>query len=175
MELLSTFDASRAGDLTIVRHGWVRPYFTLTDGINTYGELTYIVKWRKTGNLKMAGQNWIIEPQKLFKREIIVKDSLIGQPVSIVKTSLWREQSTLMFPESQVLTFKREGVFSKKHSWYSEQYGKLLTIESKLMSNKTPFKITLEPNAPKNNINLVLITFIGVHLILLRRAHAAAH
>jgi hypothetical protein len=174
MEQFKILDPNYAGELNIIKDGWVNPIFTLTDEINIYGKLSYSGLWRRTGNVEASGQNWTIEPQKLFKREIFVKNPLTAQVITIIKTSRWRGLVTLEFPDGQTFQFKRDNIFSKIQSWYNEQYGNVLSIESKIWSSKQPFKIIPGLNVPKNNINLVLMTFIGVHLILLRRAHAAA-
>jgi hypothetical protein len=174
MEQVSVFDPTKANALVIVRNGLFNPSFTMTDGVNIYGRLSYLRVWRRRGNVEMAHQNWTIEPQKLFSRETIAKSQSMAQTITITKTDLWRGNNIVEFSNGQRFEFKRDSIFSRKQLCYNEQHVNILTIESKPFSYKQPFKIICEPNTSKNNINFVLIAFIGVHLILLRKAHAAA-
>ncbi|HTE00131.1 MAG TPA: hypothetical protein VK668_12645 [Mucilaginibacter sp.] len=174
MEQFSILDPNRSGELNIVKDGWINPSFTLTDGINTYGKLSYTRWWRRTGTVETARQSWVIEPQKLFSRKILIKEQSTAQTITITKTNPWLGLVNLELPDGQIFQFKRESIFSKTQSWYNEQFGNILSVESRLFSYKQPFKIILGQNIPADKINLVLMAFIGVHLILLRRAHAAA-
>lgn len=175
MEQLSVLDPNRVSELTVTKAGWLNPIYTLTDGINIYGSLSYGWDWRRTGKLETAQQTWLIEPQRLFRRNIIVKEPSTGQIITIIKRNLWRGEVNLEFPDGRILVFKRQGFFSRTHSWYSEQYGNILNIVSGLNSLKQPFKVMSEPNMSPTSFNLTLIAFIGVHLILLQRSHAMAH
>lgn len=174
MEQFNILDPVRAGELKIIKNGWFRPFYTLTDDINIYGKLSYSGTWRKSGTIESFGENWIIKPQKFFKRDIIITDPSTAQTITVIKTSPWRGMVTLELPDGRILQFKRDGLFSKIQYWYNEQYGNILSVESKIWSTNQPFRIIPEINAPKNNINLILLAFTGVHLILIRRAHAAS-
>ena len=174
MEQFSILDPNRSGELNIVKDGWVNPSFALTDDINIYGKLSYSGRWRKTGIVETARQSWTIEPQKLFSRTILVKEVSTAQTITMIKMSAWRGLVSLELPDGQIVQFKRDSIFSKVQSWYNEQFGNILSVESKIWSNKQPFKIIPGQNIPTDKLNLVLMAFIGVHLILLRRAHAAA-
>lgn len=175
MDTFSVLEGNQQAELTVLRNGWLNPVFTLTDGINTFGKLSYGWDWRRTGKLESARQNWLIHPQKLFRRIIFASDLLTGQQVRIAKTGLFSWINKAEFPDGQTLFFKRDGIFSRTHTWYSEQYGDILIIESSLNRFKQPFKIIPVSNMLKNSIDPVLITFLGVNSILVQRSHSAAH
>ena len=174
MEQFNSFDPNSAGELNIVRNGWFYPSFILTDGVNKYGKLSYTYNWRRVGIIETAQQCWNIEFGKLFTRDILINDASTGQTIAVVKTTLWRGKVSLEFTDGQTLLFRREGIFSRKHIWYSEQYGNLLSTESRLFSFKQPFKVRPEQSTFKNYDYLVLLAFLSVHLILIRRARVAA-
>ncbi|HVV55891.1 MAG TPA: hypothetical protein VHC47_11220 [Mucilaginibacter sp.] len=174
MEMLSTLDLSRAGELTIAKAGWVNPVFTLSDNMRTYGRLSYGWDWRRTGKLESAKQTWLIRPQRLFRRSIIVDDPQTGQTIRITRRNIWKNIAEAEFPDGQTIDFKRNGVFSKTHTWRIGEYNNILDIESRLRSYKQPFRIIPGAGSSGNNIDLILLAFIGVHLILLQRSHAVA-
>jgi hypothetical protein len=80
----------------------------------------------------------------------------------------------LEFPDGQTVRFRRGPLFSRKHFWFNEQYGNMLTIETALFGLKRPFKVNVEPGIFKNHDYLLLMAFLSVHLILMRRRRAAA-
>jgi len=173
MEQFTLFNPGFTAEADIVRSGWFNPDFTLTDGLNIYGRLSYR-GWRRVGLIETSRESWTIEPGRLFTRDLIINDASTGQNIAVLKTTLWRGRVTLEFAGGQTFAFVRGPFFSRKHFWFSVQYGNLLTIETSRFSLKRPFKLTFDQGTFKNPAWLILMTFIGVQLITMRRAHAAA-
>jgi len=161
-------------ELYVERQGWFRPSFTLTDGINTFGELSYTGFWKNIALVEAANQSWtIVHPQKLFGRDIFINETASGQAIATIKTTAWRGIVTLEFTDGQVFRFTRQGIFSQVMRWDSEQFGPVLSITTKAFGFKKPFTVSLEQDVFKNKNHAVLMAFTGIYLILLRRAQAA--
>jgi hypothetical protein len=58
MEQFKLFDPRLAAELSIVKNGWFNPSFTLIDGLNEYGKLSYTLGWRRTGMIASLQQSW---------------------------------------------------------------------------------------------------------------------
>jgi hypothetical protein len=175
MEDIRLYKPDTGTELFVTKSSWLYPSYTLTDDVNIYGELSYSGFWRRAGLVETASKSWIIEYRGFFSRDILVNDNSTGETVAIAKTSAWRGDVTMEFADGQVLSFIREGLFSRTQLWYSGEVGNVLSVQSKLFSYKRPFIIVPMQNVLKNNNYLVLLTFVSIHLILIRRARAAAH
>jgi len=168
------FDPAVAGELNIVRDGLFTPSFTLTDGVNHFGELSYAGNWRRVGLVETNQKSWTIAFGKLFSRDLLINETLTGETIAVVKTSLWRGRVSVEFTDGQRFFFIREGIFSGKQCWYSEQYGNVVSIKSRPFGYKRPFTVNFEQGPYHYSNYLLLLTFLSVHLILIRRRRAAA-
>jgi len=161
-------------ELFVERQGWFNPSYTLTDGMNTFGELSYTGVWKNIGLVEAANQSWTIERvRKFFSRDILINETANGQAIAIIKTTAWRGIVTLEFTDGQVFRFTRQGLFSQVTQWDSEQYGPVLSIRTKAFGFKKHFTVGLQQDVFKNKNYAVLMAFTGVYLILVRRAQAA--
>jgi len=170
MEQFSVFDPDHAGDLVVEKKGIPYPVFTLTDGVKTYGELSYLDGWQRI--IKTAQHNWKFASGKSFPRDILIIDTLTGETTAVVKTSFWLARISIVFADGQTFKFIRSTVFSKKPRWYNEQYGTVLHTECQLFSFKQTFKVIPEQSTFKNNDYLLIMAFLSVHLTLMRRVSA---
>jgi hypothetical protein len=56
---------SEASELTVIRHGFFRSWYELTDGQFIYGKLSYVGWTRPTAILETASNRWEIVPKGL--------------------------------------------------------------------------------------------------------------
>jgi hypothetical protein len=173
MNPYTLFDITRVNQLTVIKNGVFCPDFQLTDGANIYGKLYFKSWFKKTGYIDTANGNWIVKKKGTFCNDVLLIDTM-GNLVATTKTNVWKGNVTLNFPDNTSLKFKCNGWFSKIRSWYSEAYGNLLNIDMKIFSNKTPFIISFDPAIAKITLNPLLLAFMGINVILIRRTQAAA-
>jgi hypothetical protein len=174
MESINLYKPDAGAELFVTKSSWFYRSYTLTDDLNVYGQLTYSGFWQSVGLVEAANQSWTIERAGLFTRDVLINEVPGGETVAVLKTSARRGVVTLEFADGQVFRFIRKSFFSPVQLWYSEQYGDILSITSKFFSYKRPFIIGPRHNVLKNSNYLVLLTFISIHLILIRRAGKAA-
>jgi hypothetical protein len=174
MGLFTLFDPANCPGLNVKQNGWLRPYFTLTNGIDIYGQLSYAGVWRSVGTIMTANQNWTVQQPKLFNRDILINDLSTNETIAVIKTTPWRGRVTLEFKDGQVLSLQRDGLFSRRLFWYHQQYGNVLTVTTSNFSYDRAFEILPGQNIFNNSDYLILLAFISVHIILIRRAAGAA-
>jgi len=172
MEQFSLFDSNHTGDLVVLEKGRPYPTFTLTDGIKVYGELSYPNNSQRMINA--AQHSWAFGPGKYFSRSIVLNDVSTGQTIAVVKTSFCLARITLEFTDGQIFKFHRPFVFTKKPRWSNEQFGNVLSIEWRPFSIKLDFKVIPELTPFRNNDHLLLMTFVSVHLMIMRKIKAGA-
>ncbi len=170
MEQFSVFDPGHAGDLIVEKKAIPYLTFTLTDGVKTYGELSYSGDWQRT--IKTAQHTWKFASGRSFPRDILIIDTLTEETTAVVKTSFWLARINIEFANGQTFKFIRSTVFSKKPQWYNEQFGNVLSTECQLFSIKQTFKVIPEQSSFKNNDYLLIMAFLSVHLTLMRRVSA---
>ena len=170
MEPFSVFDPGYAGDLVVEKKGMPYPAFTLTDGVNIYGELSYLSNGQRI--IKTAQHTWKFGSGKSFPRDILIIDVLTEETVAVVKTSFWLARISIEFAAGPTFRFIRSTVFSKRPRWYNEEFGNVLSTECQLFSIKQTFKVIPEQSSFKNNDDLLIMTFLSVHLTLMRRVSA---
>ncbi|HZY39661.1 MAG TPA: hypothetical protein VFE53_23560 [Mucilaginibacter sp.] len=166
MEQFSSFDPSYTGDLVVSQKGTSSTY-TLTDGMKDYGELSYPNDRLRI--IKTAQHNWNFVPGKSYKPDIVINDMLTGQTIAVAKTSTWGSKITVEFTDGQIFKFHRPFVFTKKPYWHNEQFGNVLSFEYEPVHLKLHFKVMPEQSAFRNNDHLLIMTFLAVHLVAMRR------
>lgn len=174
MESLKNYIANSHGELTVTKNGWFYPCWSLTDGVNIYGELSYTGNWKRKGLIKTAGLNWLICPKGIFSRTLLVNEQSSGQTVAAITTTPWKGRVTIEFIDGRIFCLKRQGIFSRINFWQNEQNGDTLTIESKRFSYKQPFIINPGVMQFKNDAELAILSFAGIYIILRRNEQAAA-
>jgi hypothetical protein len=170
MEQFNVFDPGHAGDLEVLEEKMPYPTFTLTDGIRTYGQLQYFANGQRT--IDTAQHSWRFGFGKSFPNDILINDTSTGQTFAIVKTSFWLARITVEFVDGQIFKFIHKTTLSKNARWYSEEFGNVLSTECQLFSFKQQFKVIPEQSSFKNNEYLLLMAFLSVHLVLMRRVGA---
>jgi hypothetical protein len=174
MNYYSKFDISTVPELTIVKTGVFNPSYELTSGSYSYGKMYFKGWFKRIGYIETANGNWVFQQKRSYYNDLIVSDAN-GQAIATTKaTNIWNRGTTITFADGMAIELRRNGgVFSKIKSWYSEDYGSLLNIESKAWSAKTPFIVSFEPIITKTNINPLLLAFMSASIIITRRQQAA--
>ena len=174
MENYRPLDQIRVNELTVIRHGFVRPYYTVTDGQFVYGRLSYTGWFRPKGNLESAHNSWQITPKGLFSRVLLINTGDIDQIIGEVKPEAWSRKIKLEMTNGFDAFFTVKKLFSRTYTMMNAQHGEIFNIETKLWKMKVPFKITFEPAVAKSITDMPLLLLLGVYLVLMRQQQAAA-
>jgi hypothetical protein len=171
--MYSPFSAS-ARTLKVVRRGWFRASFTLTDGKVTYGELTYSTFFRRKASVKTASVSWTFQ-NKFLSRKISITDqngSLAGE----LRSKWFSRNTELTLTNGAVFTFLLKSFWKRRYFWADIKGNEVLGFKPNFFS-KNILNVDVEKNLLPDETNL-LLAFLGTHLIILkrrRRAAAAAH
>ncbi|GAB3930482.1 hypothetical protein [Mucilaginibacter myungsuensis] len=174
MESFRPFDQVRVNELTVIRHGFVRPCYTLTDGQFVYGKLSYTGWFKPTGVLETATNSWHITPKGLFSRTLYISMPDVDQVIGEVRPELWGRKIKLEMTNGFDAFFTMKKVFSRTYTMMNAQHGDLFDIETKLWKMKTPFKISFDPIVSKAVTDMPLLFLLGIYLVLMRQQQAAA-
>jgi hypothetical protein len=167
-------DMLRATELYVVRKGWFKPIYTLTDGQFDYGRISCIGTFTRDKNMETAGARFTIKPKGFFGKEVDLINQDSGEVVGCYRKNSWETRIALEM-NSGLSTFlkKGKGIFSRKMIWTDDQNGDYLEIKH-CGRFARPFKIKIEPNSIKTKLPLALLTLIGVNFMLVREAQAAS-
>ncbi|MDN3580934.1 hypothetical protein [Mucilaginibacter flavus] len=173
MEQYRSFDQLRNNQLAITRTGFFRPYFELSGGQFTYGKLSYASLWKTKMILESAQNTWIIKRKGAFSRSLLVTDSN-EMELGIVTPELLSRKVNLMMNNGFEAVYLAKKLFTRTFSLTSEQYGDILDIKTELWGMKKPFTITVDLDKLKQIPDMPLLALLGVNLILMKQAQAAA-
>ena len=67
------FDQLQTNVLSVLRHGFFRAWFELTDGRFLYGKLTYLVSLKKVCVIETAQDEWIIKRKGFMSRTLFIQ------------------------------------------------------------------------------------------------------
>jgi hypothetical protein len=73
MDQFRSFDQLRAPELLVLRHGFLRPWYELTDGQFSYGKLTYTSALKRACTLETASGNWTVKRKSWLGRKFIIE------------------------------------------------------------------------------------------------------
>jgi hypothetical protein len=167
------FDQLKTTELFVTRHKWFFPYYELTDGQFVYGKLSYKSHWRRYAVIETAEGRWTIKHKGLFNRTMLInqdEDKTIGT----IEPQRWKRDTLLKLDNGFEATYLYKKLFTKALTLASAAQGDILQIIQKPFGIKTPFKIQVDASPQKVKLNIPLFILIGVNLILLRQAQAAA-
>ena len=169
----SNFDQLRTNELSVLRHGFFKSYFELTDGQFYYAKLSQLSIWKPIMLIETAQGSWVIKRKHLFSRTIFIQ-----QPEDVIAGTVTPEllsrKINLTMNDGFEAKFLAKAFFTRTYTWVSDQYGDILEIKPSLWSWKNAFKVTINLNLLKDIPALPLLPLLGVNLILLKQSQAAA-
>lgn len=167
-------DPSRSTELQVIRTGFFKPVYTLTDGQFEYGSLSCRGVWHREKSIITSDGEWIVRCIGFLGKEILVIDALKSEVVGKITRNGWGTKTTIEMSNgfNAVLT-RGKGFFSRTLNWTNDQYGDCIQVKTTYKYTR-PFTVSIDPELAKTTFPLSLITLIGVNLVLLRQAEAAA-
>jgi hypothetical protein len=173
MEQFRSFDQLRTNQLIIIRNGFFRPSFELSDGQFSYGKLSYGNIWKTTMILESAQKTWIIKRKAIFSRTLLIKDVNEIELGAITPEILSRKVKLSMNNGFEaVYAYKK--LFTRTFSLTSDQYGDILSVKTAMWGFKKPFEVSVDLDKLKTIPDMPLLVLLGVNLILIKQAQAAA-
>ena len=173
MDQFRSFDQLRTGELSVIRHGFFRPWFELTDGQFSYGKFSYVNLWKTSSILAAAHNTWIIKRKGVFSRSLLINDTN-DMEIGTITPELWSPKIMLSMNDGFEAVYLKKKVFTHTFTLTNTQYGDMMNIKTELLGFKTPFKVSVDLNQLKNVPNLPLLALLGINLILLKQERAAA-
>jgi len=159
MDQFRSFDQLRTNELSVLRHGFFKLWFELTDGQFWYGKLSYGSLWKTTFILETDKKTWI-------------SDAEVAN-LGSVTPEVWSRKVILRMNDGFEAIYLNKKLFTRTFNLTSNQLGDILNIQSALWSFKTPFKVSLDLDMLKKIPNLPLLALLGVNLLLIKQAKAA--
>ncbi|WDF75302.1 hypothetical protein ACFGVS_02340 [Mucilaginibacter sp. AW1-7] len=173
MEQFRSFDQLRTNQLIIIRNGFFRPSFELSDGQFSYGKLSYGNIWKTTMILESAQKTWIIKRKAIFSRTLLIKDVNEIELGAITPEILSRKVKLSMNNGFEaVYAYKK--IFTRTFSLTNDQYGDILSVKTAVWGFKKPFEVSIDLDKLKSIPDMPLLVLLGVNLILIKQAQAAA-
>lgn len=168
-----SFDQLRVNELTVIRHGFFRPWYELTDGQFMYGKLSYMGWLRRMAVLQTAHTNWQIAPKGLFSRVLYINSSA-AENIGSVKPEVWTRKIKLSMNNGFEGIFTTKKVFCRTFTFTNDQNGDMFSVTPNIWKFKTPFSISFTQDMSKIIPELPMYMLTGVYLVLLRQQQAAA-
>ncbi|HMG09699.1 MAG TPA: hypothetical protein VK609_14400 [Mucilaginibacter sp.] len=172
MDQFRSFDQLRTNELSVLRHGFFKLWFELTDGQFWYGKLSYGSLWKTTFILETDKKTWIIKRKGILKQTFLISDAE-GANLGSVTPEVWSRKVILRMNDGFEAIYLNKKLFTRTFNLTSNQLGDILNIQSALWSFKTPFKVSLDLDMLKKIPNLPLLALLGVNLLLIKQAKAA--
>ncbi len=173
MDQFRSFDQLRVTELPVLRHGFWRPSYELTDGQFSYGKLTYIGALKRTCTLETNSGSWTVRRKSWVGRKFIIEQPE-GIEIGLITPEILSRKITLELNSGLTATFYNKKILSRTCTWVNDQLGDILNVEAKLWSHKQPFIVKIDPDMIKKVPELPLLTLLGINLVLLKQAEAAA-
>lgn len=173
MDQFRSFDQLRAPELPVLRHGFWRPWYELTDGQFSYGRLTYIGALKRNCILETANGSWTVKRKSWIGRKLIIEQPE-GIEIGLITPEILSRKITLELNNGLIATFYNKKILSRTYTWLNDQLGDILNVETKLWSRKQPFIVKIDPDLIKKVPELPLLALLGINLVLLKQAEAAA-
>ncbi|MEO3403230.1 hypothetical protein AAFN85_04960 [Mucilaginibacter sp. CAU 1740] len=173
MEYFRSFDQLRVTELPVLRHGFWRPWYELTDGQFSYGKLTYTSALKRSCLLETATGSWIIKRKGWLSRKFVVEQPS-NVEIGMVTPQLLCRKINLDLNSGFAATFYNKKILSHTYSWVNEQYGDILNVQTKFWSRTRPFIVHIDLETVKILPALPLLALLGINLVLLKQAEAAA-
>lgn len=173
MDQFRSFDQLRVPELLVLRHGFLRPWYELTDGQFSYGKLTYTSALKRTCILEAAGGSWAVKRKSWLGRKFIIEQP-DGMEIGLVTPQVWCRKVNMSMNYGLTATFYNKKILSHNYTWVSDQLGDILNVQTKFWSWKKPFIVKTDLDMVKKVPELPLLALLGINLVLLKQAEAAA-
>lgn len=173
MDQFRSFDQLRVPELPVLRHGFWRPWYELTDGQVSYGKLTYTSAFKHTSILESTNGSWIVKRKSWTGRKLII-EQLDGVEIGVITPEFWSRKTKLELNSGLSAIFYNKKILSHTYTWVSDTQGDILNVETKVWSRKQPFIVKIDLDMIKKVPELPLLALLGINLILLKQAQAAA-
>lgn len=170
INMYSQISSLQTTDLSIIRNGWLSKGFELTDGKSVYGKLTYYGFFRRKAQVETAEDSWKFKFKSFFSRTILITETG-GLQIAELHSSWFSRSALLQLTNGSVFKFSRPTFWKRQYVWTNYQQQELLNFKSKYFS-KTLLKISVAKNSMPDP--LLLLSFLGTHIILLKRREKAA-
>ena len=167
------FDQVKTSELFITRHKWMFPYYELTDGQFVYGKMSYKGSFKRYAIIETAQGIWTIKRKGLFNRSLLLNRNE-EETIGTITPEIWKRNVAIRLDNGFEAAYQYKKLFTRSFSLMSETLGDILHITQKPFGIKKPLTVTVEPIKQKFDVNIPLLIFVGVHIILLRQAQAAA-
>lgn len=173
MDQFRSFDQLRTNQLTVLRNGFFRPSFELTDGQFSYGKLSFPNLWKTTVLLEAEKQTWTVKRKGIFSRLLIIYDNN-GMELGVVTPEVFKRTVKLSMNNGFEAAYLYKKIITRTFSLTSDQYGDILDIKTVVWGVKKPFEITADLDKLKKLPEMPLLALLGVNLILMKQRQAAA-
>jgi hypothetical protein len=112
------------------------------------------------------------------RKSWIGRKLIIEQPegieIGLITPEILSRKITLELNNGLIATFYNKKILSRTYTWLNDQLGDILNVETKLWSRKQPFIVKIDPDLIKKVPELPLLALLGINLVLLKQAEAAA-
>lgn len=169
-------DLSRVLDLQVTRRGFFRAEHILSDGQFEYGLLGCSGKgiFSRERQIDTANGNFIVRPIGWLGKEVQILNADTSEVIGSFTRNTWDTRKTITFNNGFIAEFRRDGgIFSRTMSWYNAELGNIIQIKACYKYSR-PFSVTFNPAIVGKDIPFTLLTLLGVHIILIKQAQAAA-
>jgi hypothetical protein len=173
MDQFRSFDQLRVTELPVLRHGFWRTWYELTDGQFSYGKLTYLGALKRNCVIETAGGSWRVKRKSWLSRKCIIEQP-DGMEIGLITPQRWCRKVNISMNNGLTATFYNKKILSHNYTWVSEQLGDILQMQTKFWSLKRPFIAKIDLDMIKKVPELPLLALLGVNLVLLKQAEAAA-
>jgi hypothetical protein len=168
-----SFDQLRTNELVILRKGFFRPTFELSDEQFSYGKLSYASMWKTKMILESAQKTWFIKRKAIFSRTWLIKDKNEMELGAVTPELLSRKVKVSMNDGFEAM-FSYKKLFTRTFTLVSDQHGDILSIKTAMWGFKKPFEVSVDLDKLKKIPDMPLLALLGVNLILIKQAQAAA-
>lgn len=168
------FAQVKTNELLIIKNGFWKPEFELTDGQFVYAKLSYGSNFKRDAIIELPQNSWTIKRKGWFNRTLLLNRGE-DEPIGNIVPETWKRDFNLQLDNGFEATYLYKKLFSKSLTLTNDQLGDILQITQKAFGIKKPFTVTIDLlTKPDNMPPLPLLVMIGLHLILLRQQQAAA-
>jgi hypothetical protein len=176
MKSFQKLDTASKPTLKIIRKGWFKTRYILTDDQFEYGTLGCAGGgfFSRDKKIETSEGNFIIKPVGFFAKQTQIIDSSRDELIGTYTRNTWDSKNSISLTSGLNADLLREGgIFSRKMVWNNDQLGKFMQLKSCAGFSKV-FTITFDPGVINKNLPLALLSLVGANIILLRQAQAAA-
>ncbi|MES2266052.1 MAG: hypothetical protein V4520_04805 [Bacteroidota bacterium] len=173
MDDYRNIDQLRTNELAIIKKGFWKPEYELTDGQFVYAKLRFRSNFKRDAIIETPNITYTIKRKGWFNRTILVnrgEDETIG----VLVPETWKRDFNLKMDDGFEATYLYKKMFSKSLSLITNAQADILSITPKALNFKQPYTVTIDqitqqPNTPP----LPLLAFMGLVIIMLRQQQAA--